>query len=110
MLRIKITALLIFLVSAVGFAQDSVKKTAVIKPAAPNKVYKYHGYPYRKVSTATKATYQTTPAKTDSLTTAGMPADKSLNSQYQYLLSKVYRLPATPYFGFMEKCFGYAER
>jgi hypothetical protein len=70
------------------YAQDSVKKVPVIKPAVPNTYSKYKTYKpvagtyASKVADTTKATIAT--AK------PAIPTDNSLNGQYQYLLTKVY--------------------
>ena len=98
MLRIKIITLLICLISTASFAQDTVKKPRAVKP---HHIYKYRGDSYRqyKLDSAAKAGQQKPPVqqtpvqqavvKKDS-TAAAPAANSSLNSQYQYLLSKVY--------------------
>jgi hypothetical protein len=102
MFRIPIIVILIYCVISSGYAQDSLKKKAPVKPSAAKtypKTYKYHSYRYRtKADSIAKAKVTLTPpatalapAKTD--TAAAAPTvvvDKSLNSQYQYLLGKVY--------------------
>ncbi|MDR3695144.1 hypothetical protein [Mucilaginibacter sp.] len=99
MLRIKLIALFICFLSAAGFAQDTVKKP---HNAKPHHIYKYTGAAYHqyKIDSAAKAAQQKAPiqppavqqaaVKKDSTAPAPAPANNSLNSQYQYLLSKVY--------------------
>ncbi|BAU52851.1 hypothetical protein [Mucilaginibacter gotjawali] len=104
MLRIKLIALVICFLSAAGFAQDTVKKS---HNAKPHHIYKYTGAAYHryKIDSAAKAAQQKAavrpPAiqqaavnkdtvKKDTTAPAPAPANNSLNSQYQYLLSKVY--------------------
>ncbi len=70
------------------YAQDSVKKVPVTKPAVPNTYSKYKTYKpaagtyASKVADTTKAATATAKPVT--------PTDNSLNGQYQYLLTKVY--------------------
>jgi len=100
MLRIKIIALLICFISAASFAQDTVRRKR-------HHTYKYTGAAYHqyKIDSAAKAAQQKVAVKQppvqqavankdttkkDSTAVAPAPANSSLNSQYQYLLSKVY--------------------
>jgi hypothetical protein len=78
MLRITAIAILIFGIVSFGHAQDTTKKTKpVIKTATPYTNHKYP-YAYRHL-------------KADSTDTAKVViTDKTLNGQYQYLLTKVY--------------------
>jgi len=96
--------MLICLVSTASFAQDTVKRKQAVKP---HHIYKYRGEAYHqyKIDSAAKAAQQKaavpqTPvqqaavkkdsAKKDTAAVAPAPGNNSLNSQYQYLLSKVY--------------------
>jgi hypothetical protein len=94
MSRITIIALLICFGVSVSFAQDSVKKKAPVKPYSKY-TYKRHSYHYyqAKAESVAKAPVEARPIKADTSAAARppAPADKSLNGQYQYLLSKVYR-------------------
>jgi hypothetical protein len=75
-------------------AQDTVKKRAPVKAAVPNP-YKHRTYRqyWKKADSVAKSPVQKAAATrpTVPITPAVAPADKSLNGQYQYLLSKVYR-------------------
>jgi hypothetical protein len=112
MLRVSILLLLLSGTATLAYAQDSLKKTIVVKKAtvAPaksgaipinpktGKPYSRYGYgAYAKTYKATKAgdslNKTTTPPVTTSVApapVAAAPVDKSLRSQYQYLLTKVY--------------------
>ena len=100
MLRIKIIVLLICFISTASFAQDTVKRKR-------HHIYKYTGAAYHqyKIDSAAKAAQQHAAVqpppvqqaavnkdtvKKDTTAPAPAPANNSLNSQYQYLLSKVY--------------------
>jgi hypothetical protein len=104
MLRIKIIVLFICLISTVSFGQDTAKRNKVVKR---HHIYKYTGAAYHqyKIDSAAKAAQQKVvvqpapvqqaavkkdSAKKDTVAAAPAPANSSLNSQYQYLLSKVY--------------------
>jgi len=91
MLRITAIAILIFGIVSFGYAQDTTKKAKpVIKPAAKYTNYKYpHKY---KTDSAVKkqAALQIAAAKQDTTAQAPVISDKTLNGQYQYLLTKVY--------------------
>lgn len=71
-------------------AQDSAKKTSAIKPAIvkPAKVTSPAKYPVKKAYDSTHKT----PVYTRSADTAkqNINTDKTLNGQYQYLLTKIY--------------------
>ncbi len=89
MLRLIIFAILACFGLSVSFAQDTGKKKTAQKPY--NKyAYRHHGYGYykRKADSTAHAPVQPTSIKTDSV----MPilTNQSLNTQYQYLISKVY--------------------
>jgi hypothetical protein len=86
--RLILIALLISVGAMAGFAQDSVHKKAVAKSAP---VYKRHrlGYYWHKADSVAKSPVQPG-ARRDTSAIVPSFADKSLNGQYQYLLSKVY--------------------
>ncbi len=95
MLRLPLIVLLITCVSTLSYSQDSVKKVAA--PAKP--VVKYKTYKYNTVPAATTpapgatAPGQTVPVAVKKDSAKPQPPvilDKSLNGQYQYLLTKVY--------------------
>ena len=72
---------------ASSYAQDSVKKASVPKPTVANPYNKYKYKPAAgvynsRVADSTKAAI--------TATKPALPADNSLNGQYQYLLTKVY--------------------
>jgi hypothetical protein len=97
--RIAVLLVITLSISVTAFAQDSAKKAAVkppaLKPAYSKPVTKYNpAAPVTPasakpgVATPVKYTYvQTRPTAADS----ALAKDKSLNGQYQYLLSKLYR-------------------
>ena len=99
MLRIPVIIILIFGIISCSFAQDSIKKAKPVKPAVINKPYKYHTSKYYVPGTDTSAKHRlqrTAPLRHDglrhdSIAPAVLLLDKSLNGQYQYLLTKVYR-------------------
>ena len=99
MLRIPLLIILICGIITSGLAQDSIKKAKPVKPAVTTTPYKYRTSKYYvpKTDTSSKRLPQrTAPLKHDSLrhdsvTPAAPLLDKSLNGQYQYLLTKVYR-------------------
>jgi hypothetical protein len=92
--RISVLMVIILGISDMGFAQDTVKKAAAKPPAAKTTVVK----PVVKYGAATPAgtakpaitppkyNYQPRPTAADS----ALAKDKSLNGQYQYLLSKLF--------------------
>ncbi|MFI5139671.1 MAG: hypothetical protein ACHQIM_17755 [Sphingobacteriales bacterium] len=97
MLRTIFTVLLICSIVSFGYAQDSLKKAAPVKTAPvkvlPNlKAYKHHYYyhHYKADSIAKAQAQQPGAVKADSVAPAPVVIDKSLNGQYQYLLTKVY--------------------
>lgn len=79
MVRISIIVIFIFGIVSIGYAQDTTKKTKPgIKTATPYANHKYP-YAYRHL-------------KSDSADTPkAVITNKTLNGQYQYLLTKVYR-------------------
>jgi len=94
MFRTIFAVLLVCSIISIGHAQDSVKKTAPVKTAPvkvlPNfKAYKHHYYHHYKADSIAKA-QQPGVVKADSVAPAPVVIDKSLNGQYQYLLTKVY--------------------
>jgi len=99
MLRIPVIVILICGIISSGFAQDTSKKAKPVKPAVINKPYKYHTSKFYVPGTDTSAKHRlqrTAPLRHDSLrhdsiAPAAQLSDKSLNGQYQYLLTKVYR-------------------
>jgi hypothetical protein len=93
MSKLKLLVLFICFLSAPGFAQDSLKKKPPVK-THPEYAYKHHSrrYYYAKADSVAKSPVQAGEAKPDSVAAAApVLTDKSLNGQYQYLLSKVYR-------------------
>jgi hypothetical protein len=97
MLRTIFAVLLICSIITFGHAQDSLKKTTPVKTAPvkvlPNlKAYKHHYYyhHYKADSAAKAQALQPGAVKADSVAPAPVVIDKSLNGQYQYLLTKVY--------------------
>jgi len=98
--RISVLMAIILGISGMGFAQDTVKKDAAkppaakppaVKPASVKPVAKYSpAVPAGTVKpaiTPPKYNYQPRPTAADS----ALAKDKSLNGQYQYLLSKLFR-------------------
>ena len=87
--RLIVYTLLICFGFSSAFAQDTAKKKPAQKPYSKYG-YRHHGYGYykRKADSSGVATVQPARIRTDSV----MPAltNQSLNTQYQYLLSKVY--------------------
>ncbi|MDB5016649.1 MAG: hypothetical protein JWQ84_1481 [Mucilaginibacter sp.] len=103
MLRIPLLTILICSIFTLSYAQDSVKKASPVKsnplkpslvtPTSKVKAYKYRSYKYktRTDSAGVKpALQQPVPVKPDS-SSPSVVVDKSLNGQYQYLLTKIYR-------------------
>jgi len=91
MLRIPFIALFICCITLFSYAQDSIKKqTPVVKPEVKVKTYK--SYPPKVTPTVVTPTgQQAAPAKPDtSVPAPPVPVDKSLNGQYQFLLTRVY--------------------
>ncbi|MDF2433011.1 MAG: hypothetical protein JWP44_2642 [Mucilaginibacter sp.] len=103
MLRIPLLTIFICSIFTLGYAQDSVKKAPPVKtnPSKPGlvtpvpkvKAYKYR--PYKHTVRTDSASVnpplqQPVPVKPDS-SSPPVVIDKSLNGQYQYLLTKVYR-------------------
>lgn len=114
--RIPVTVLFCCIV-LFSYAQDSAKKAAPVKIATKYKTYKqvakyhtrirdtskklnpyskthpYHSYRYRRYKTDTakiKGSSRDTAALKAAVMPPAAPADKSLNGQYQFLLTKVY--------------------
>jgi hypothetical protein len=101
MFRITATVLLICSIISLSYAQDSTKKTIPVKPNPLYKPHRYHTYKYhakadsvkyrsKADSVSAKNTALQTPVKPDTTVPAPAVLDKSLNGQYQYLLTKVY--------------------
>ena len=92
--RISVLMVIILGVSTLGFSQDTVKKVAAkspaLKPAYTKPAVKYGATaPVGGAKPAVappKYNYQSRPTAADS----ALAKDKSLNGQYQYLLSKLY--------------------
>src|ERR1700761_1960045 len=95
LLALLLSSLLIYTNFTTVHAQDSVakRKPATVKPvAAPAKPAYYKPQYYKKPGDTTTHKYYHT-AVTDSAAAANkaaLMADKSLNGQYQYLLTKIY--------------------
>jgi len=87
-LTLQFLIVLICFITASLYAQDSVKKVPVTKPAVTNPYTKYKTY---KPAAATYASRAADSTKAG-ITTAkpAEPVDNSLKGQYQYLLTKVY--------------------
>lgn len=92
--RISVLIVIILGISHMGFAQDTVKKTAAklptAKPAVIKPAVKYNAAAPAgaKPVTAYQPNY-TKPRETAA--DSALAKDKSLNGQYQYLLSKLFR-------------------
>jgi hypothetical protein len=88
-----ITILICYCIISLTYAQDSIKKASSAKPVPKYKTYKYHAYAHRVAKADSPPAEATVPPtgliKQD--TAAPVPTDKSLNGQYQFLLTKVYR-------------------
>jgi hypothetical protein len=91
--RISVLMVIILSICGMGFAQDTVKKDAAkppaARPAVAKPVVKYGAVPAGTTKPAVappKYNYQPRPTAADS----ALAKDKSLNGQYQYLLSKLY--------------------
>ncbi len=102
MFRIRAIVLFICCIISLSYAQDSTKKAAPVKPNPQYKPHRYHTYKYhakadsvkyhsKADSAAIKNAALQTPVKPDTTVPAPVVLDKSLNGQYQYLLTKVYR-------------------
>ena len=95
MLRSIVFALLFCFGLFTVFAQDTARKKPVVK-SPPKYTYRHHGYGYYKRKADSVAhspvqgtsPVQPTPIRTDSV--VPILTNQSLNSQYQYLISKVY--------------------
>jgi hypothetical protein len=87
MLRITALSLFILFIISGGYAQDSARKAAGIKPAT--KTYKYNAPKFNTAKTVVSTAQQPVVAPDDTADTTA-PVDKSLNGQYKYLLSKIY--------------------
>jgi len=89
MFRIPFIVLLICSITTLCAAQDSVKKVNPVKPDTKYKIYKYNT---TKTTVPAAVPQQATiPVKKDTTKPAApLVVDKSLNGQYQYLLTKVY--------------------
>ena len=95
--KLKTIALAFFIlaITGYGYAQDSTKKAAPIKPAAvkakPYTTTPAYKKPGATPTQTTAAPVVTNPAQQRVYTPAPVaPVDKSLRGQYQYLLTKVY--------------------
>jgi hypothetical protein len=109
-LKIKILILILLGYNLQGYSQDSINKASAVKTATINNVkpttsktgipinpktgrpytkYGYGAYATQKHD-ATKATATAPPAPTTIITQQPVEVDKSLNAQYQDLLTKVY--------------------
>ncbi|MHB8208853.1 hypothetical protein [Mucilaginibacter sp.] len=87
-LILQFVIVLICISAASLYAQDSVKKAPVTKPAATTPYVKYKTYKPAAGTYASKVADSTKAAIAAEKPAA--PADNSLNGQYQYLLTKVY--------------------
>ncbi|MDP9048512.1 MAG: hypothetical protein M3N14_10265, partial [Bacteroidota bacterium] len=82
----------------ISFAQDTTKKVHTVKPINKYKSYKYYPHrPYKAKKDTGTVKPGTKPAATtairlrrDTTTLPAAPMDKTLNGQYQFLLSRVY--------------------
>jgi hypothetical protein len=94
---LQLTLVFVCICSITAYAQDSAKKANPVKPivkpygAAKAPGYYYHAkYPVKPAAAPGQAVAGTTPADTATAAKPDAPTDKSLNGQYQYLLTKVY--------------------
>ena len=87
-LTLQLVIVLICFTAASLYAQDSVKKAIVTKPAVTNPYAKYKTYKPAAGTYTSRVADSTKAAITAAKPAA--PADNSLNGQYQYLLTKVY--------------------
>jgi len=87
-LTLQFVIVLICFTTASLYAQDSVKKAPVTKPAVTNPYAKYKTYKPAAGAYASRVTDSTKAAIATAKPAA--PTDNSLNGQYQYLLTKVY--------------------
>ncbi|WP_184549056.1 hypothetical protein [Mucilaginibacter sp. FT3.2] len=92
--RISVLMLIILGISRIGFAQDSVKRT-VAKPPAVKATYAKPVVKYNAAASAGAKPATTYPSKyayppKETAADSALAKDKSLNGQYQYLLSKLY--------------------
>lgn len=99
LLTLQLSALLILVNLVTAFAQDSVKKTLppkvqAAKPAKPGvytaKPAGYYKPKYYRKPGDTTHTYNHATDTAKAANNADVATDKSLNGQYQYLLTKVY--------------------
>ena len=88
MLRISAITLLFCGFVSIGLAQDSAKKAGVIKHTTP-KVTTYQK-PQAKPAAIVQAAKPVPAIKQEILAPAAVNLDKSLNGQYQYMLTKLY--------------------
>jgi len=93
MARVTVIVMLLCLGTLASFAQDSIKKKAPVK-VLPKYTYKRHSYKYyaKKADSVAKSPVGPGLVKADTAHAVPVPSytDKTLNGQYQYLLSKVY--------------------
>ncbi|QQL48540.1 hypothetical protein [Mucilaginibacter ginkgonis] len=93
---LKLTTLILLSVNICVFAQDTTRKTGakpktIAKPVATPPANKYPAKPAITVpKTASPAPATTTPAANPYAAPAPAPTDRSINGQYQYLLTKLY--------------------
>jgi hypothetical protein len=86
MLRTTLIALFICCITLFSYAQDSTKKETPVQPEP-----KVKSYPQKAaIPPATPAGQQAIPVKHDTAPVQPVVVDKSLNGQYQFLLTKVY--------------------
>jgi hypothetical protein len=94
MLRIPVIVILICGIISLSHAQDSTHSAKPVKPVVINKTYKYRSSKYyvpkTDSSAGSQAPQRTAPLRHDSVAAQALPADKSLNGQYQYLLGQLY--------------------
>jgi hypothetical protein len=86
--RISVLIVIILGISHMGFAQDTVKKTAAKLPAKPAVKYTAAAPAGAKPVAAYQPGYA---RPRETAADSALAKDKSLNGQYQYLLSKLFR-------------------